>query len=248
MNEKEKPTLEEIKHDLERLKTLDKKLLVFGASAHQYKSYPVSKSELEHLEGELGVRLPEDYRQFLQEIGYGAGPYYGLFGPDSILSEWRDFAYYYYVEPERFPDASKPFPFNHAQAEECFRVIVEKERWVNVVADWPTDGCVPICTQGDAIFTCLVTAGDLTDSIWSTYPDGPDADHGYWLLAEKPTGILHLNLPFSQRVLWPQPTFMEWYNAWLQQCLSDFDILKEKEKEKEKDKGKEKKKGWTFWR
>ena len=229
MSEKDTPTLKEIKHDLERIKTLDRKLLVFGASAHQYKSYPVSNSELERFEAELGVRLPEDFRNFLQEIGYGAGPYYGLFGPDSILSEWRDFAYYDYINPERFPDASKSFPFNHTQAEECFRGMVE-ERWVKVLTDWPTDGCIPICDQGDLIFTCLITAGDLTDSIWTLSSDHPDADHGNWLLADRPPGILRLHPSISHRAISPSPTFLEWYGAWLDQCLSDFSELEKREK------------------
>ena len=91
MNEKEKPTLIEIERDLNRLRNLDRRCLVFGSQTHQYESYPVSNSELENLEGELGVRLPKEFRNFLLEFGYGAGPYYGLFSPEKILSEWRSY-------------------------------------------------------------------------------------------------------------------------------------------------------------
>jgi hypothetical protein len=90
MDETELPSLEEIKQMLERLKALDRQLQVFGAQIHQYKSHPLSDIELELLEAGLGVRLPADYRQFLHEIGYGAGPYYGLYSPNEVFRDLRE--------------------------------------------------------------------------------------------------------------------------------------------------------------
>jgi len=41
----------------------------------KYVNHPVSEADLVRLEGALGVRLPSEYREFLLQIGYGAGPY-----------------------------------------------------------------------------------------------------------------------------------------------------------------------------
>ena len=52
----------------------------------KYVNHPVSEADLVRLEGALGVRLPSEYREFLLQIGYGAGPY-ELWSPDRILAE-----------------------------------------------------------------------------------------------------------------------------------------------------------------
>lgn len=54
---------------------------VFGASGHAFIRAPaLSEGDVEEVEGQLGVRLPEDYRAFLIEVASGgAGPGYGVF-------------------------------------------------------------------------------------------------------------------------------------------------------------------------
>jgi hypothetical protein len=62
---------------------------VFGAGnwGHRFELTRHSLDEIALLEKQLGVHLPEDYRQVLVETGSGAGPYYGLFAPGKILAE-----------------------------------------------------------------------------------------------------------------------------------------------------------------
>jgi tetratricopeptide (TPR) repeat protein len=47
---------------------------------------PLPEAELIHLEGELGVQLPYEYKEFLLRIGYKSGPY-RMWSPNRILAE-----------------------------------------------------------------------------------------------------------------------------------------------------------------
>ncbi len=71
MENRETHWLDNLKHTLQDMK---------------YVNHPVSEVNLMHLEGELGIRLPSDYREFLLHIGHGAGPH-ELWSPDRILAE-----------------------------------------------------------------------------------------------------------------------------------------------------------------
>ena len=222
MDERETPTFEKINHKLDRLKALDRHLQVFGAKQHQYKSYPLSPDEIVNLDEKLGVRLPEDYRQFLHEIGYGAGPYYGLYSPQEIIRHLNDIDIY--GEHHGLPDPGRPFPFNRQDAQECFQIMSEWREAI-FLADSPTNGCIPLCDEGCGYHTFLVTKGELTGSLWSHNSDSEDEDDPdlkYWNLAPQPSGIIGLNkspdVPPWHPTLSPFPTFVEWYNAWHDRC------------------------------
>jgi hypothetical protein len=226
MDENANLPMEQIKSALECLKSLDKKRQVFGSTIHQYESHTLSNIELELWEEALGVCLPEEYRRFLHEIGYGAGPYYGLLKPAEILNEMDE------LNGDTSFSPSKPFPFSLEQAEDCFKTMGEGRRAVYWTA-FPTDGCIPICHEGCLFYTFLVTAGDLAGSLWSHNLDPWDfGDEIYdiWNLVTKPLGLSR-NKGDQDRQVWepalsPFPTFLEWYNSWLQQSTSDCQTLK----------------------
>ncbi len=77
--------------DLERVGK--SKVAVFGSEKHEFRLHsPMSEEELGAFECEYGVRLPEDYRMFLIQVGRGgAGPYYGLYDLGCIEDglEWN---------------------------------------------------------------------------------------------------------------------------------------------------------------
>lgn len=71
---------EQIFEQLKELKALDTDLKVFGANKHKYDLNPVlSDSEISAIESRYEIKLPDDYRWFLLNIGNGgAGPNYGI--------------------------------------------------------------------------------------------------------------------------------------------------------------------------
>src|SRR4051794_12354995 len=88
----------------------DRRRCVFGASSHQYRlNPPLPVAVIQAFEVRHRVRLPEDYRLFITEIGNGgAGPYCGLlpFGKDDDDRDWEGGGL--------VGDLSKPFPHTTA--------------------------------------------------------------------------------------------------------------------------------------
>lgn len=71
-----------IKSKLTQAQAADSQYKVFGASGHRYRiAGPVPAPDLLALEQRYNIKLPDDYRLFMQEIGPGAGPFYGLYDP-----------------------------------------------------------------------------------------------------------------------------------------------------------------------
>lgn len=77
---------------LEQAKAKDPDLMRFGAYSHKYKlSAPASEETIQKFEEQEGIRLPEEYRDFLLFVGNGgAGPYYGLYGVEVEKKELHD--------------------------------------------------------------------------------------------------------------------------------------------------------------
>ena len=77
---------------LAQARTKDPDFERFGAYSHQYKlSAPASEEAIQAFEEQHGIRLPEEYRDFLMLVGNGgAGPYYGLYGLETQKKELHD--------------------------------------------------------------------------------------------------------------------------------------------------------------
>ena len=71
----------EVEKILKQAQCMDSQLKMFGADAHQYKlGSPVDLSFVRTIEEAYHFRFPEDYVQFITEVGDGgAGPGYGLY-------------------------------------------------------------------------------------------------------------------------------------------------------------------------
>jgi len=99
--------LKSIQKKLMELKEKDKDMTIFGAAddvffnypGHHYELNPVlSEEQVAAAEKQLGIRLPEEYREFIKTVGDGgAGPEWGLFTlrqsypSDEFLKEYPDF-------------------------------------------------------------------------------------------------------------------------------------------------------------
>ncbi|MET7330465.1 SMI1/KNR4 family protein [Nonomuraea sp. NPDC005650] len=183
------------------------RFLIFGAEGHQYRNTPLDPTSVLALEGELGVQLPPAYREFLLQIGPGAGPYYGIWEPQEIVKETEG-------------DPAKPFPLTRRDAEEIYNAW---SAWVrepepdsgggpSIQAPDPTPGCIFIGTQGCSAVTALVTTGELTGTVWDV-----SLDASAWRPAKTAPASLESELYdlATPTYLGPMPTFDAWYEAWL---------------------------------
>ena len=137
---------------LGQAKAKDPDLARFGAYSHQYKlAAPASEEQILKFEEQQGVRLPEEYRDFLLYVGNGgAGPYYGLYGIRALEEDLRDShgtrTYRVQEEPVIYPKMSD---------EEWERVTNPE----STRHDSPYVGVLPIGSQGCTLMTGLMLAG-----------------------------------------------------------------------------------------
>lgn len=171
-------TLEELRQLLEKARTADAELKQFGAKDHQYQwNPPAALAEVEAFERDLGVTLPEGYRDFLLQAGDGgAGPFYGLFSLEQVRG-WLGWP----LEPEK-PPVLRP---SMSEAEGC-----GKENWKR--------GCIPIESEGDTFFTCLMVTGpDRGRVVYIDY-------EGSWVFFPR------------------EPDFLSWYTRWLRDTANGY--------------------------
>lgn len=215
-----------IKEKLQELKKLDKRLTVFGSQSHLYKSFPVSEFEIENFEKKYQFTLPENFRLFLIEIGYGAGPFYGildlketarhiegwflidyLFAPLFAI-EWT---LYKIGVKEKNPfnqdvHPEKPFPMTQLNINRINERL-KNDEWEFIgecgeIADYPADGSIYICHPGCHYQIVLATNGELTGSVWFIECDGVNSS---WIPAE-----ICENDNQVQNI-----SFEQWYEDWL---------------------------------
>ncbi len=195
-----------------KLRDLDVGRRIFGADDHGYLLTRIPGHELHAFENRLETCLPEAYRAFLLDVGYGAGPYYGLLSPAEILRELDAFG---------VGAASRPFPVGTENGERFF-VGPLRSRLAVPLLDWPTTGLIPVSYHGETSWSVLVTSGVFTGTIWDvTVLEGIVAE---CRPAPRPPGLpgdgeAGNTLPPLRR----PPTFDEWYRGWLIRAFADFE-------------------------
>jgi len=142
-----KPMWAEVLEKLERLKAIDKQCQAFGARTHRYILWPCLRpEEIEGVEQQLGVKLPESLRMFYLEAGNGAaGPNYGLL-PAAKLRSYR--------ADQQYPGIEKIRQAAEHTSESYFEAPKEVLAGLLVVID---EGC--------GHESCLVTTGPLAGNV-----------------------------------------------------------------------------------
>lgn len=185
---------------------------LFGASGHHFRlRAALSDLELAEAEAQFGVRLPKEYRDFLQQVGAGgAGPFYGIFPLARIDGSWR-----WQGDGAELTDVarlSEPFPSTGA----------DPRALAALLAECPTGGAL----NTDDDYAARYQAWDerLEDLLWN-----PDRTVGaiclchegcayrYWLAVSGPErGRIWSDQRAAERDLQPTgTTFGDWYLDWL---------------------------------
>jgi hypothetical protein len=211
----DKPTIIRLLTELGRN---DRRRLLFGSKAHDYKlNPPIELSTIEQFEARHGIRLPDDYRRFITEIGNGGvGPNDGLlpFGGAEEGRSWE--------ESDLIGDVSQPFP--HIEAWNLPAAFWEQfpdispdtppEEEEKLLADWDKlefehyfnpaimNGAIPICDRGCGLLQWLVVHGEQKGFVWDDFR----ADRG---------GIRPLRDESGKQVM-----FSDWYMTWLSDSLN----------------------------
>ncbi|WP_162671383.1 SMI1/KNR4 family protein [Gemmata massiliana] len=169
---------------------------------------------MDRVESALGVSLPAEYRDLMLQLGYGAGPYYGLWSPGKSLNEFRGWAQEYEAEEGRPVRPTDLFPL---AADDLRDVEVRP-----VDRDWPCDGCIPICHQGCTFWSVLVLTGAFAGRVWDVACFAGFS--GEWVPACRPPGWWDPGTPHPGQLppLPRPPTLVEWFAGWTERCLTNL--------------------------
>jgi len=207
---------------LAELRRRDPEFRVFGASMHLYDSKQVSMPEVARFEEAVGASLPPEYRKFLLNVGYGAGPYYGIWGPNGSLTEFQPLARDYESEHGGHASPAVDFPLSASDMRKIEAELAAGIKLTPIDHDWPCSGCIPICHQGCTFWTVLVLRGEFIGRVFDVA--NFVGYSGEFLPARRPPGLIRLHPP-KPRELPPipsPPTFREWFAAWIERCLTDL--------------------------
>ena len=159
---------------------------VFGSIGHGFAlDDPLTPDEVDALEAQIGVALPDEYRTFLLEVGAGgAGPYYGIY-PARCQDRWcwegdgvelADLSRLAEPFPVQGPDPAalralldeRPEEEDYEQLDDFDGAIEAwEQRWAALM--WSADrtvGAVVISTSGCAVRQWLVLSGPERGRIW----------------------------------------------------------------------------------
>lgn len=146
-----------IKTKLPQARAADPQFKVFGANGHRYQlAVPIPAADLLALEQRYGITLPEDYRLFMQVIGPGAGPFYGLYNPCEHAADLV-------TDPQALQEPSHWQPGMSDEEWTALILPFEPEDMSDADFEQATDalfaGLLPLGTQGCTYYHALVVSG-----------------------------------------------------------------------------------------
>lgn len=186
--------LTRIKDKLLRVRFTDPKLEVFGAGSHKYQTgKPLLALDLTLFEQQYGIRLPDDYRQFMLEIGPGAGPFYGLYALGSHTDEFSENPKTVMRVPSQWhPHLSEQDWLTLTQAfDQAEMSNADFERATDILFA----GLLPLGTQGCTYYHALIVSGEHRGR------------------------VVNLDQERLQPKFAYESNFLDWYERWLDEIL-----------------------------
>jgi hypothetical protein len=202
---------------LTQLRERDPQLWVTDANWHKYQlSPPLSEEVIANWEAPAEIRLPEEYRLFLRELGEGpARPGFGM----RKLTEMN-----------LTPDLKEPFPlvepFLGLGSIDTSKLDREQEweAYKKFLAQWekiPDGGILSLTHYGCDIYGGLVLNGKYRGQIWIWESNSPSySPFGYSVHLHDPDQELRADSP-------KHFTFFQWYEHWLDGALKEFTSITE---------------------
>jgi hypothetical protein len=187
------------------LKARDRKRAVFGAETHRYAMDRFDSGDREWLEKRLGMEAPPGYLRILEEVGFGRGPYHGLWDPARSFAERDAFCEEAANEGDPVPSLTEPFPHDSSG------VVGPVNTPLPLLA-----GALPIADIGCGELVMLIVAGKERGRVWCAHHTG---EYVWAPAGPVPTLAGHREHPEpsdSNRA----PTFEDWYERWLDRALS----------------------------
>ncbi|MFB2919060.1 SMI1/KNR4 family protein [Aerosakkonema funiforme] len=205
---------EQLKNKLTQLETKDKNFKNFGSELHKYQLNPcLSEAEIQAFEAKNRITLPDDYRNFLLEVGNGgAGPgCYGLVKLE-VNKEISEGENDYYLSQ----------PFLLKKAWNCPHLLNPGEEFVDIDEDKLTQGTMYVANYGCDIHSRLVITGEQRGTIWI---NDCGSDGGIYPCSLQIASFYHyegyvieeeeLESVLSE----PALSFYDWYDNWLDKSL-----------------------------
>lgn len=204
--------LDKIKNKLEQLRNLDTELEIFGSEKHKYiLNTTLPLDTIKKFEAKHKINLPIGYVAFLTTLGNGgAGPFYGLEQFENSIFDDLDFK-----SEDGLLNPSKPFLHTDSWNLEFEPTVgeAENEREYDRQYEEFTDlyfdceqinGVIAICNYGCGISLNLVVNGQEHGNIWT---DDRGNDGGIY-----PT----IQLGEKTKI-----NFLDWYELWLDNSISE---------------------------
>jgi hypothetical protein len=204
---------------LAELRDLDPELTLFGAKAHRYQLQPtISAADVADYEQQKSISIPEEYRQFIIEVGNGgAGPFLGISG---IPTEWDlDDLAAPFIYTKRTLDRSNSCVLQQIDALDESDANFDEEYDRLTLQYWTetnANGALHICEYGCALRFFLALNGVERGNIWfNATADLNGFFPVYLAMASNPsTEWCHHDRDTIERV-----GFARWYEAWLDRSI-----------------------------
>lgn len=219
--------LSQIRVKLDALRSHDPDFFVFGAYRHQYRlGDPISESSLVRIETKLQVGLPEEFRQFLLQIGNGgAGPGLGLerldLGPPAVAEvlartenafAYRDTFESMYWKTARLLSIDSTLLARECKLHGTLHMSEvsgsSDDEWFGNVWMKYNDGMLPLADLGGGMVAKLMVSGEKRGTIWIV-----DESEGESFVEFRDASDIACGEVDSTK----EYKFVDWYEHWLDQ-------------------------------